>query len=587
MATKEDHIDKITIYKMKASVKTLADFVKAKDSKKNDLPKLIELKSEQLVGFDGTYEAWSGFKETGGNEKTEKDFPWIGFINGAISSGDPYSFKSFNKLPSGIIIVKIAIGGNETFFAITFGMAGDSFIDQEKIVPDFGIKVAMNICDEDKLNRIQTSIHEAVSTQTERQISANSNLSSFNINAEKEFLRMLVGVAKEEFKYIKLFKGKESLSIKIDKDDELTWKTLIPRLHNLNLASQSNEYRKIFTEYDKFPFENDKEVIAKLDELLFEKIKTADYSGVHLSPPEFFDYDNFSFVYNPDQDPLELHDELSINGLIDSKSRAFNEKSNIDSIKNMRISLFNAETDKMIPNKWSAYKCLVAEIEYKSDVYVLSVGQWRKVSTELKDEVSNYIAGISIVDHPYLPKGVSLWNPLAKKGKGQNEEAMFNKAASKTCDELFLFDKAKISIAGDKTYEVCDLFHTDKKFIQVKRYEDGAASVSHLFVQARFYGEAFLFDQKCRKGMKDHIRTKSPELSKDVNKFFNLIDEDRTKFEAGDYQICLCILTEQVNFSFSDLPFMSKYELMHTFKYLTNIGFKCEITFRDVKIHKK
>ena len=581
----DETIEKINVYKLKGTITDYAEFVKTKDGKKTDLPGLEQLTLPQIDGFDGVVEAKAAYKETGGKQKTDADIPWLAFINKGNPGGAKFNFKWTNKAPSAILVVKIIAGGETSFFALTFGLAGDSFLDHEKIVHDFGIKVAMNICAENQLKRIQTSIHEAVSTQTERQISSNSSLSTFNMNAEKEFLRMLSGSSTADYPYISSFKGKESITIKVDKKYPLTWETLIPRLHELGTVASSQRYKKIFTEYDKFPFENDPAEITKLDAKLFYEIKSKNYDKIHLSPPTFFDYDNNMFVYKDEGDDTKYFEDLSLSDLLSFRKKDFRDGADISAIKNMRIWEYNPENGTLL-SRWSAYKCIVAEVLLDNNIYILSLGQWRRVSADLKSQVETFVGGISITKPAFLPEGISIWNANAKlkpdgNYKGENQESVFNKHAADKSADLFLFDKGKVEIADEKRYEVCDLLHASKKFIQVKRYSSGSASISHLFVQARFYADAFLFDEKCRKSMRDHIIAESGD--KDVTVFKDILPNDRTAIDAKDYTSCLCILSDKDDFKVSSLPFMAQYELMHTMRHLTNLGMKGELVFRKVQ----
>ncbi len=580
----DETIEKINVYKLKSTITEFAQFIKTKDGKKADLPELKELTLPQIAGFDGVAEARAAYKETGGKKKTDANIPWLAFINKGQPGGAKFDFEWTNKSPSAILVIKIVVAGETSFYALTFGLAGDSFLDHEKIVHDFGIKVAMNICSESRLKRIQTSIHEAVSTQTERQISTNSSLSTFNINGEKEFLRSLSGSTTEDYPYISSFRGKESITIKADKNSPLTWETLIPRLHELGTVAKSLRYQDIFTEYDKFPFESDPEQIAKLDAKLFEDIKSKNHDKIHLSPPTFFDYDNNMFVYKDEGDDTKYFEDLSLSDLLSFRKREFRDRADIGAIKNMRISEYNPESGNLT-SRWSAYRCIVAEISLDGSVYILSLGQWRRVSDGLKDEVDTFVGTIVVTAPAFLPEGISIWNPNAKVAKdgtvkGENQESVFNQHAADNSPDLFLFDAGKVEIAGEKKYEVCDLLHSSKKFIQVKRYSSGSASISHLFVQARFYAEAFLFDRKCRKSMCDHIIAN--QNGKDGNLFVALLPEERSAIEAKDYTICLCVLSDKDDFQINSLPFMAQYELMHTLRYITNLGMKGEIAFRNV-----
>ena len=237
----------------------------------------------------------------------------------------------------------------------------------------------------------------------------------------------------------------------------------------------------------------------------------------------------------------------------------------------MKIYLYDSATGRIIKT-WSAYKCLVAEVVYHAKTYILSLGQWKQVSQGLKEEVEDYIAGVPVVAPAYLINRLSIWDPESE----ENREAVFNAQVSAASQDIYLFDTAKIQIAGEKHYEVCDLLHKDKAFIQVKRFRSGAASISHLFLQGRFYADALLSDPQCRESMCAHIDAnpngKIPGIFKAV------LPIDRASFIANNYTIIFCILSERPAFNLSNLPFMAQYELMHSHKYLSNaLGFKCEV----------
>lgn len=585
----EEIIEKITVYKLKKSVKHCSDFVKTQDSKKEALPQLQELEIDDVDGFEGKFRAWAAYKITGGKNKTDADIPWLSFINTAKPGGSKFAFSGVNTSPSAIVVIEISLGESVNFYALTFGLGGDSFLDHDKIIPDFGIKVGMNICAENALKRIQTSMHEAISTQTERQISTQSSLSSFNMNSEKEFLRMLSGAATADYPNISSFSGKESISIKVNKEHPLHWGTLIPFLHSLGKVSNSDRYKSIFSDYDKFPFENDRDVINDLDKILMENVKSGHHDNIHLAPPEFIDFDNVLFTYNADADAdgIKLYEDLSLKDYLNTRRRALKDEASINSLKNAKISTYDATNESIRKNRWSVYKCIVAEVKKDHETYILSLGQWRRISSSLKEEVDNFIDSISCSDPKYLPEGISIWNPVAKGGKngtpytGENQEAVFNAyAANNLKDELFLFDKGKIEVAGQKKYEICDLLHKDRKFIQVKRFSAGSASISHLFVQVRFYTEAFLFDERCRKAMREYVKLKLSDG--DPSAFLDILPTDRKEIDAGKYTILICILSENGDLSVDGLPFMSQYELMHTVRYITNMGMNCEVTFKKV-----
>lgn len=579
-------LDKVTVFKINETITGFEDFIRTVDGKQRPLPGLQPLNLPEDLEFDGEIKVAAAFKPHIGKNKTQHDIPWLAFINEGRPVDDQFTFNSRNRFPCAVVAIRITVGGHNSFFAVTFGLGAEGFLKPSAVVRDFGIRVAMNICDREKLRRVQTSIHESVSTQSEKQISVGSSFSVFNIDDEKEFLRSISGAAKPGYEYIKSFTGKENIAIKNDKDNSVNWHNIIPRIQALNLAYGQDEYKEKFPGYDKFHFETDREKIARLDSIVFEHIRDGNLEKIHLAPPEFVDFESLDFSYH-DSDDAPHFDDLVLSDLLDSKRRPFGARSSIKSLKNMRIFLWNIGTG-VLANRWSAYKCLVAEVELDGAIYILTMEQWKRVSDDLQAEVDSYVAEIAAADDPFLLENVLIWNPDARHDRdgnpvGQNREEVYNQRVSDESDDVFLFDKARVEIAGERRYEVCDLFHREKAFIQVKRLQSGSASIIQVFLQGRFYGDAFLSDSACRTSMRSHIRENIGE--RDPDPFIQSIPEIRDDVIANEYRIIFCMLCDQAGVDVDSLPFMARYELMHTHQYLRGtLGYKCEVAFRSVQL---
>lgn len=557
-------IDKITIFKIKDTATGTGDFLKLDSGLKQ-----ITLASRSA---GSAVSAWAYVKIHTAVRKTHENVPWLVFFNEGLEADEHFRFEATNSFPAGVVALQFATGSDVSFYALTFGLGGDSLIDHEYVVRDFGLQVAMNICDPEKLKRIQTSMHEAVSTQSERQISAGSSFSVFNIDDEKEFFRALAGSAKSEFSFIQSFNGRDSIAIKAKKGDALNWGNLLDRVELLASAYGLDTFKINFPGYAKFHFENDPIIISELDALLFIKIKAGDFSNIHLATPEVMDFNSVEFSYNKND---ERFDDLVLTDLIESR-RAFGIKSSIDSIKSAKISVWNVDTGAKV-REWTGYKCMVAEVNYANNSYILSNAQWKQVAPDFKAEVDQYMASITLSADSFLSANVRIWDAVS----GKNKEAVFNAAVAAATADVLLFDTAKIEVAGQKFYETCDIFHKERKFVQVKRFSSGSASVSHLFVQGRFYAEAFLTDDRCRQGMRAHVENIAINPRRD--EFLALIPVARKDLVSNKYTVVFCILSSDDADALADLPFMARYELMHTHKHLTNgLGINCEVAFRRV-----
>jgi hypothetical protein len=407
------------------------------------------------------YSGYIRYVKAGGAEKTDDAIPWLRFLNSGFDV-KRYTYVARNFFPRAIMALRVSTDvGDNVHYVATFGQHGDTFLDRSRIVHDFGIKVGMNICDIDKLRRVQTSAHEAISRQTERQASIGASLRAFGINTEAEILRTLAGSVKDARRFIR--------------------------------------------------------------DLTASKLRTW---------------------------PIYRYDE---------------------------------EQERTFP-LWNAYHCIVAELEYLGKTYVLSNGLWREVSQELKDKVDGYFNARDLaVDAPYLPTGTNIFHA----GRNQNREEVYNEAAARGSDDLFLLDQAKIEIAGRRLYEVCDLLHGDKHFVHVKKYASGSASISHLFTQAKMYSHAICSDEPTRVGIAEWVQNDDRDANapKDKARFAGLLPAKAADFNDTDYTVVFCILHDSDAFALEDLPFMARYELMLAHSYLTeDRRFKAGVCFRRVEL---
>lgn len=247
---------RVTLYKIKEGSE-FADYLKG------------ELDDYDKVELKGEFDGYIKFQNTGGAEKTEDAIPWMKFLNSGFREKQ-YKFSARNKFPRAIMALRIQRKDlDDLHFVAAFGQHGDSFLNKDQIVYDFGIKVGMNICDDDGLRRIQTTAHESISRQTERQASTGASLGVFGINSEAEFLRTISGSVKVDYREaIESFKGKDSILIKFPKDENIDWSYLAALCLKLEERYNSSDYRDTaFKSYDILRHENDPLVIDRLDEL--------------------------------------------------------------------------------------------------------------------------------------------------------------------------------------------------------------------------------------------------------------------------------------------------------------------------------
>lgn len=563
-------IKRITLYKIKPNL-DFGDYLRGQEYDKPE-------------DIDGGFEVRIKYVVAGGVEKSQEQVPWLRFLNSGVKK---YQFNATNHFPRAIMAMKFEVAGQGArHYVAAFGQHGDTFLDKSRIVHDFGIRVGMNICDTDRLRRVQTTVHESISKQTERQASVGANLRVFGINTDSEFLRTISGYVKAEYTdVVDSFRGRDSIAIRLPREKSINWKDLVDICRKFDERYYSNDYQQTdFKVYDILRHETDPVVVADLDTRLCTRLAAKEFGKIHLSPPEFVESEELDFAYEPVKAGVvpALYEDLRIDDLVNVTRRRLKNLTST-TVKSWRIYIYDSEQNAAFP-KWNAYQCLVAEIDLDGKTYVLANGQWREVSPELKEKVANYFAGHDLeVDAPYLPDDVNIYDANRK----QNREEVFNRAVAHAEANAFLFDKGKVQIAGLGHYEICDLFHLDKHFIHVKRYTSGAGSISHIFTQTKLYSHAFSTDAETRRSFVEWIDASVEAENEGKNRaaFKALVPEKSSDLQEAEYTVIFCLLHTKEAFQIADLPFMSQYELMLTHRFLTeDRRYKVGIAFRKVQV---
>lgn len=531
-------------------------------------------------------EGYIRYEDKGGKPKTEDDIPWLRLLNSTFDQ-KPFRFNSQNRFPRALAIITVDVGDDQVAtFALSFGQHGESFLDKDYINHDFGIRCAMNLSDSEVgLKGIRTTAHEAISKQTERQASAGTSLAVFSIDTDTELIRSIAGRSQAQFdQTIASFTGRDRLALRLADNVVADWGAIASACRTLNERFASNDYAETeFRAFDLFRFETDSEIVEALDNILVGRIEEGETEKIHLAPPEFIEDSEVRYAYEDRDNGVlpDLYDELRIQDIFSVKRR---RRAGLTKarLKTWKIYEYHEENDALFV-KWSIYQCVVAEVEYDNKTYVLSNAQWREVSTELLTEVQDYLVDHQqfATDAPFLLNDVEIYDEESES----NKESVYNERIAQESEDVYCLDKSKIAIAGDKIYEMCDLLSSDKTFVHAKRYYSGSASISHLFLQAEFYARAFATERGTREEMREWIvaDTKDVNAGKDKDVFTSVIPLDHSDVNEQDFLVLFCILHSKDEFGLSDLPFMSKYQLVKTHKYLTqDRRFRVGVCFRKV-----
>src|SRR5688572_19543757 len=213
--------------------------------------------------------------------RNQKERPgWVKFVQDIAA--DELDIGA-SETRSAILFVK----SNERWFAFTFGQAWGA-LDDADIEDQFGIRVALNLLDPEKVKTIDTKTWSAYPLHTTRQLTRAGPLDEFRISYLEDFVNLVEAVPVDR-DIGDLVTGKQALVLKRQaQPDEL------PELcDTLWKAFKDNRYKEIMPFLDRLRTVHDRTHLRLLDDQLVQTLKTAPAS-VHIGTPELHSLDGCS-----------------------------------------------------------------------------------------------------------------------------------------------------------------------------------------------------------------------------------------------------------------------------------------------------
>lgn len=441
-----------------------------------------------------------------------------------------------------VLIEKINIDGKEKIFALTFGYSKNLFAE-DVLEEQFGLKIVLNTVGINDIRKISKVSVGSNQKQSQEQMPKATNINEFGFDLERDLIKTVTGKCNDEtFEKANLIGG-DIFSILVGRD--------INNIEDFLIYC----YRKYREEKYKENFEwidNIKEVKSKiekeqLDSLLLQYINEEKYDCVWMSIPEVINWENVrGFSYTNDD---EINDDIIIEKVIESLRNGLTD---IEQLKRKRIVMKDLE-DKEI-EKWTAYKCIVAEVQLEEKSYCLNNGKWYCINKDFSDKIESEYEKIELSNLEFLDYDLSM-----------EDEDDYNEKLSKSLSNAYLIHKiGEIPFGGGKgnKIELCDVMTKDNKLIHIKK-NGGSAYLSHLFNQAAVSAELLLDG-----AFRNRVNKKMDEYEFD-KKF-------TSNFNAGDYTIIIGIINKYHE-QRPKIPFFSKVSLRYTINSIKNMGYKIEL----------
>ena len=471
---------------------------------------------------------------------------WLGFFDGFL---DKDIESLFNSSSSAALLVK----HDERIFAFTFGY-GRSFLNLNLIEDNFGLKVALNNINADKIRSVDIKNLDTVVRHSKVQTSQAGTVDDFGLNIDRDILNAVTGLSNDEV-LGKQVSGAVSLHISIPvKVDDL------PELCTKLLKKFNDKtYKERFPWVDHITDVKNTALIEELNSLLIKAIHDKDFERLFLAIPEIINWELVQgFKYKPSDQ--QVREDIHMADVL-PPDEELREKVNLAWLKRKKVLCVSSDTEEVIYS-WSFYKCINYEIK-KSDkdafTYLLSAGKWFKIDTDYVNSVSKETKDIPEYS-----------NFQFLEHEGENEGEYNERVYESDKERCVLMDKKNIVYGGGRSrIEFCDLFIDKKDFVHVKRFR-GSSALSHLFFQG--LNSAFLLLTDF--GFLKKVNKELPQAWK-----FG----ESSQIRASDYEVVFAVISKVKKGTKDIFPFFSKVSLLQVYKQLKAYGYKVSIAKIEVK----
>jgi uncharacterized protein (TIGR04141 family) len=327
----------------------------------------------------------------------------------------------------------------------------------------------------------------------------------------------------------------------------------LPKILASALARYKAKMPERFSWVDNVNRERDPDTLEILDLMLTDLLQ-ADPPGenVWLGEPKIVDWETQTGYSFDQRARTARHPTLQLSQLIDYMAD-HGVKPSAESFKEQAVHVNDANYESI--KRWSAYRCVYAELPMDGNTFILRNGAWYAVSDDFVSRIDKTLSSLEIDKQDM---------PVYK----HPSEGAYNESVAQDTAGYELLDKKNISFGGayDKI-EFCDLVRDGHELIHVKFYRS-SATLSHLFSQGSVSAETFIKHQDFR-----------IKLNEKLPAGIKLVDP-LARPPAEKYRVVYAIAT--VRTLPAELPFFSKVTLKNAIMTLRALGFGVALAKIDI-----
>jgi uncharacterized protein (TIGR04141 family) len=374
------------------------------------------------------------------------------------------------KSSSGSAVLLFECEGH--ILACTYGH-GHTFIDTDKRVNDFGLRIAVNSLSADNVKLVEKA-NLGTSLRDFTQAAGITRLQDFDVNRALNLVRKVTGKQKDKRSSIS---GASSITIM----SELDLNDLEKLGKNLLELYNSKEYLKTpFAVIDKIKPIVDPETSVDLDMKMLSKLN--DGSGsfelgvpeINTTPIGYVKVSGFGCRTKFHDISLKQYLELA------------NSPITLLDLHKHKIDNYDIDELRKLQG-WSIYKGLVGSIDIGNMRYAINEGNWYAIDQALKASANQAFTNSFVgLDAEFPVWGIEQKGDEDKIFTTQTELNYNKSVVSGNPERFLLFDQKMFMIPNESQnkIEICDIFDFhEKKLIHVKRSGRRSSIISHFLNQ--------------------------------------------------------------------------------------------------------
>jgi len=489
---------------------------------------------------------------------------WGGFLQSGFNSLEVGRSNS----PSALLVVRIpgptrSRTKTYVYFAFTFGSAGRFLMRGDAYLRGFGLRIALNLIYSkvavaaSRVRAVETRRHGANTLRTASQASSLADFEVFDVNQFRDLVSRATGLPADEKVWGGRVSGGDSLSF----NREISFAQLGILSKQIETTFKKSDYKEKFFWIDHIQPVGDPVIVERLIDEVLSRLKTESFENLDLAAPEIVNWNfvsHFRYPFDRPQGAAKtsvLHPDLRLVDFVAGLKRTNRLMTlNYEGLNSRKISAVDGSGAPTY--QWSAWNCIVGEVELDDETYVLDEGDFFSVDKDYVSALNKFIDNIP-------PSGI----PFPKTSPSTHE-GKYNIDFADSSDEYFLLDKRLVNIRLKTTsIEICDVLSKERQLIHVKRHL-GSSDLSHLFSQGFVSAELLQSSPEFRKVASAKIL--SYKKGKEGFDHFS-----RPAIDASDFQVVYAIIERWGGRSCSEaMPFFSKVNLREVTSNLQARGYR-------------